>query len=128
MNNWDLIDASAEHLLGDYLEDRSRDILFELASSSQLWQRRAAIIATFSFIKRKDASTTLELAKILLADRHPLIHKAVGWMLREIGKRIDRTSLMTFLDEFAPQMPRVMLTYAMEHLPIEQRTHYRTLH
>ena len=128
VNNWDLIDVSAEHLLGDYLQDRSREILFELASSSQLWERRAAIIATLSFIKQKDASTTFELAKTLLTDRQPLIHKAVGWMLREIGKRIHRTLLTTFLDEHASRMPRVMLTYAMEHLPIEQRTHYRTRH
>lgn len=125
VNNWDLIDTSAEHLLGNYLQDRSRQLLFELASSNQLWERRAAIIATFAFIKQKDASTTFELAKKLLNDSEPLIHKAVGWMLRETGKRINKKILITFLDEHATKMPRIMLSYATEHLTIKERTHYR---
>ncbi|CAF1633110.1 unnamed protein product [Adineta ricciae] len=127
VNNWDLIDASAEHLLGDYLQDQSRQLLYDLASSSQLWERRAAIIATFAFIKRKDESTTFDLAKQLLHDREPLMHKAVGWMLRETGKRISKKVLTTFLDQHAAQMPRIMLSYAIEHLSAKQRTHYRSL-
>ena len=127
VNNWDLVDLSAEHLLGAYLEDRPRQLLFDLASSSQLWERRAAVIATFAFIKRKDGSTTFELAKKLLKDPEPLIHKAVGWMLRETGKKINKKVLTSFLDQHAAQMPRIMLSYALEHLSIEQRTHYRKL-
>ncbi|UJR29311.1 hypothetical protein I4U23_010525 [Adineta vaga] len=127
VNNWDLVDCSAEHLLGNYLEDQSRQLLYDLASSSQLWERRAAIIATFAFIKRKDGSTTFDLAKILLHDREPLMHKAVGWMLRETGKRINKKILLKFLDQYAAQMPRIMLSYAIEHLSIKQRTHYRNL-
>ncbi|CAF1088625.1 unnamed protein product [Rotaria sordida] len=127
VNNWDLVDASAEHLLGGYLEDRPRQLLFDLASSNQLWERRAAMIATFAFIKRKDGSTTFELAKKLLNDSEPLMHKAVGWMLRETGKRISQKVLTSFLDQHAAQMPRIMLSYAIEHLSIKQRTHYRNL-
>jgi 3-methyladenine DNA glycosylase AlkD len=127
VNNWDLVDVSAEHLLGDYLEDRPRQLLFDLASSSQLWERRVAVIATFAFIKRKDGSTTFELAKKLLNDPEPLMHKAVGWMLRETGKRINQKVLTSFLDQHAAQMPRVMLSYAVEHLSIKQRTHYRNI-
>jgi 3-methyladenine DNA glycosylase AlkD len=127
INNWDLIDSSAEYLLGSYLEDRSRQLLFDLASSSKLWERRAAIIATFAFIKRKDQSTTFELAKKLLNDPEPLMHKAIGWMLRETGKRINQKVLTSFLDQHAAKMPRIMLSYAVEHLSVKQRTHYRSL-
>ena len=89
VNNWNLIDASAEYLLGNYLIDRPKKLLFDLSSSDQLWQRRASIIATFAFIKRKDPSITLEIAKELLHGRESLIHKSVGWMLREVGISID---------------------------------------
>ena len=126
VNNWDLVDSSAEHLLGNFLLHRSREVLFDLSSSSSLWQRRASIIATFAFIKARDPSTTLELAVRLLNDRENLMHKAVGWMLREVGKRIDPKILTTFLDEHAAQMPRVMLSYACEHLSPQQRTDYRS--
>jgi 3-methyladenine DNA glycosylase AlkD len=101
--------------------------LFELARGSSVWERRVAIIATFGFIKVGDATTTLELAGLLLEDRHDLIHKAVGWMLREVGKRVGRDVLLGFLDENAARMPRTALSYAIEHLPPEQRTHYRGL-
>jgi len=127
VNNWDLVDSSAEHLLGAYLEDRPRQLLFDLASSSQLWERRAAVVATFAFIKRKDGSTTFELAKKLLQDPEPLMHKAIGWMLRETGKRINQKVLTSFLDQHAAKMPRIMLSYAVEHLSVKQRTHYRSL-
>lgn len=125
VNNWDLIDASAEHILGRYLINRSRQILFDLSSSSSIWERRASVIATFAFIKQKDSSTTFELSKRLLKDGEPLIHKAVGWMLREIGKRIDKKQLISYLDQYAHQMPRIMLSYATEHFSSKQKLFYR---
>ena len=125
MNNWDLVDASAGIILGGWLFDRPRDVLFELAASPALWERRVAIIATQGFINRGDASTTLELAPLLLGDSEDLMHKAVGWMLREVGKRVDRELLTDFLDEYAGRMPRTALSYATEHLTPEQRAHYR---
>jgi len=125
VNNWDLVDASAEFILGEYLFDRPRDVLFELAASDSVWERRVAIISTFGFIKHGDASTTLEIATILLPDKHDLIQKAVGWMLREVGKRVDRSLLVDYLDAHAAGMARTTLSYATEHLTPEQRTHYR---
>jgi 3-methyladenine DNA glycosylase AlkD len=125
VNNWDLADSSAPTLLGDYLFDRPRGVLTELAGSSILWERRVAIIATLGLIMRGDASTTLELAPTLLDDHEDLMHKAVGWMLREVGKRVDRELLIGFLDEYATRMPRTALSYATEHLDSELRAHYR---
>ena len=125
VNNWDLVDASAPTLLGEYLVDRPRDVLFELAGSAILWQRRVAMLATYAFILRGDATTTLELAERLLGDKESLIHKAVGWMLREVGKRVDRDVLLGFLDAHAARMPRTALSYATEHLDPELRAHYR---
>ena len=127
VNNWDLVDCSAEFILGEYLFDRQRGVLFDLAASDSVWDRRVGILATFAFIKRGDASTTLEIAELLLPDRHDLIRKAVGWMLREVGKRVDPALLIRFLDEHAAAMSRVTLSYASEHLTPEQRTHYRAL-
>jgi len=127
VNNWDLVDASAEFILGEYLLDRPRMILIELAESDNLWWRRAAVLSSFAFIKHGDASTTLELAALLLNDREDLMHKAVGWMLREIGKRVDRALLTDFLDAHAAQMPRTMLSYATEHLDAAVRAEYRAL-
>jgi 3-methyladenine DNA glycosylase AlkD len=126
VNNWDLVDVSAEYILGQWLFDRPRELLFELAASDVLWHRRVAVLSTFAFIKRVDASTTFELAERLLTDREDLMHKAVGWMLREVGKRIDRVLLIGFLDEHAAAMPRTMLSYATEHLEPELRAAYRT--
>jgi 3-methyladenine DNA glycosylase AlkD len=125
VNNWDLVDTSAPILLGRYLVDQPRDVLFELACSDVLWERRVAIIATYGLILAGDPSTTLELAARLLDDREDLMHKAVGWMLREVGKRVDRTLLIRFLDENAGRMPRTALSYATEHLAPEVRAHYR---
>lgn len=125
VNNWDLVDASAPTLLGSYLVDRSRDVLFELAGSDMLWERRVAVVATYGLIQRGDASTTLALAAELLDDREDLMHKAVGWMLREVGKRVDRALLIRFLDENAGRMPRTALGYATEHLDAEVRAAYR---
>ncbi|KQX05006.1 MULTISPECIES: DNA alkylation repair protein [unclassified Leifsonia] len=127
VNNWDLVDSSAAVILGGWLFDRSRDVLFELAGSPVLWERRVAIIATQGFINRGDASTTLELSPLLLGDTEDLMHKAVGWMLREVGKRVDRELLIGFLDEYAGRMPRKALSYATEHLAPEQRAHYRAV-
>jgi beta-N-acetylhexosaminidase len=127
VNNWDLVDSSAPALLGEYLCDRSRELLYTLAASDNLWQRRAAVIATQALIRRGDASTTLDLAERLLTDPEPLMHKAVGWMLREVGARVDRALLLGFLDRNAGRMPRTMLSYATEHLSGEQRAHYRGL-
>jgi 3-methyladenine DNA glycosylase AlkD len=127
VNNWDLVDSSAEFVLGAFLVDRPRDLLFELAGSESLWERRVAMISTFAFLKNGDASTTIEIAGVLLGDREDLIHKAVGWMLREVGKRVDPATLIRFLDENAPRMPRTALSYATEHLSPERRAHYRAM-
>ena len=127
VNNWDLVDSSAEFVLGEHLVERPRDVLFELARSDVLWERRVAVLSTFAFIKRGDASTTLALAERLLGDREDLMHKAVGWMLREVGKRVDLTELLAFLDANAARMPRTMLSYATEHLGPEQRATFRAL-
>jgi 3-methyladenine DNA glycosylase AlkD len=127
VNNWDLVDCSAEFILGVYLFDRPRDLLFELAVSESVWERRVAMLSTFGFIKRGDASTALEIATVLSADRHDLIQKAVGWMLREVGKRVDPALLISYLDAHAPRLSRTSLSYATEHLTPAQRIHYRSL-
>jgi 3-methyladenine DNA glycosylase AlkD len=129
VNNWDLVDASAEYVLGEFLVDKPRAVLFELADSDDLWWRRVAMLSTFAFIKRSDASTTLKLAYRVLdtGDRRDLTQKAVGWMLREVGKRVDRALLIAFLDDNAARMPAVMLSYATEHLSADERAGYRAL-
>ncbi len=123
INNWDLVDVSAEHIIGAQLIERDRRVLHTLAASPNLWRRRVAIIATFHFIKRNDFSETLCLAEKLLQDEHDLIHKAVGWMLREIGKR-DRPVEEKFLRKHGRQMPRTMLRYAIEKFPEPLRQAY----
>ncbi|WP_280479418.1 DNA alkylation repair protein [Nocardia asiatica] len=125
VNNWDLVDASAERIVGPWLLDKPRDLLFELAGSESLWERRVALLSTFAFIKAGDASTTFALSELLLADRHDLIQKALGWMLREVGKRVDRSLLTGFLDRHAAGMGRTALSYATEHLAPEVRAGYR---
>jgi 3-methyladenine DNA glycosylase AlkD len=127
VNNWDLVDASSEFILGPWLRDRDRGLLDELAASDDLWERRVAVIATFDFLRHGDATTTLAIAERLLGDRHDLIQKAVGWMLRETGKRVDPTLLTGFLDAHAAAMPRTMLSYAIEHLTPEERASYRAM-
>jgi len=124
INNWDLVDLSAPNIVGEYLLDKPRDILYKLARSSSLWERRIAILATFAFIKRKECKDIIALAKILLHDNRDLMHKAVGWMLREMGKRADEKRLYAFLDEYAAVMPRTMLRYAIERLPEQDRQAY----
>lgn len=124
VNNWDLVDVSAPTLLGEYLVDRPRDVLFELAADESIWQRRVAMLASSAFLAHGDATTTLQLAERLLGDTESLIHKAVGWMLREVGK-LDRALLLGFLDVNAGRMPRTALSYATEHLDPELRARYR---
>lgn len=123
INNWDLVDTSAEHVVGAHLFARSRGPLVRLARSKSLWERRIAIMSTFHFIKRNDYDDTLALAEILLRDPEDLIHKAVGWMLREVGNR-DRAAEEFFLRRHAPAMPRTMLRYAIEKFPEPLRQRY----
>lgn len=127
VDNWDLVDSSARDLLGAALRGGDRSVLHRLAASDLVWERRAAVIATFAFLADGDATTTVALAERLLDDPHPLMHKAVGWALREVGVRVDRGMLLGFLDEHAAVMPRVMLSYATEHLEPDVRAHYRAL-
>ncbi|MEK9195844.1 MAG: DNA alkylation repair protein [Patescibacteria group bacterium] len=124
VNNWDIVDSSAHKIIGPYLFDKPRDVLFELADNENLWQRRVAIISTFYFISKGDSSTALELAEKLLNDPHDLIHKAVGWMLREVGGRVEENILIEFLDKHVCEMPRTMLRYAIEKLPESKRQYY----
>lgn len=123
INNWDLIDSSAEHIIGAFLWDRGRKPIYRLAQSSSLWERRIAVMATFHFIKRGEFSETLKIARVLLSDSEDLIHKAAGWMLREIGKR-DLKAEEDFLQVNYKRMPRVMLRYAIEKFPEEKRVQY----
>ena len=123
INNWDLVDASAHHIIGPYLKDKSKAPLYELAQSKSLWERRIAIMATFHYIKVDDFSDTLKIARMLLADTEDLIHKAVGWMLREIGKRRLQSEEI-FLKKHYQQMPRTMLRYAIEKFPEPKRQKY----
>ncbi|MFI9510530.1 DNA alkylation repair protein [Nocardia sp. NPDC052566] len=125
VNNWDLVDASAENVLGPWLLDRPRDLLFELAQANSLWERRVALLSTFAFIKAGDASTTFELGERLLDDRRDLIQKALGWMLREVGKRVDQRLLIGFLERHAADLGRTALSYATEHLDPSMRADYR---
>ncbi|HSW66586.1 MAG TPA: DNA alkylation repair protein [Bacillota bacterium] len=127
VNNWDLVDSSAEFIIGEHLMSGPHDLLFELAKSDSIWERRVAIISAFEFIKKGEADTMLKLAEVLLHDKEDLIQKAVGWMLRETGKRVSRELLLTFLDIHASTMPRTTLRYAVEHLPAEQKAHYMGL-
>jgi 3-methyladenine DNA glycosylase AlkD len=120
VNNWDLVDSSAAQIVGAHLEKRDRGVLRNLARSPSLWERRVAIIATFWFIKKKSFDDTLEIAALLLRDREDLIHKAVGWMLREVGNR-DLPTEERFLRAHYATMPRTMLRYAIEKLPERRR-------
>jgi 3-methyladenine DNA glycosylase AlkD len=120
INNWDLVDTSAPNIVGEHLVHRSRRVLYRLADSSVLWERRIAMVATSAFIVRGDLKDTLNIAKRLLADKYDLIHKAIGWMLREAGDR-SRSKMIVFLNRNYPQMPRTALRYAIEHLPEAQR-------
>jgi 3-methyladenine DNA glycosylase AlkD len=123
IDNWDLVDSSAAQIVGGYLLDRDRSVLYALARSESLWERRIAMIATFYFIRRNDFDDALRIAAILVGDAHDLIHKAVGWMLREIGSR-DLAAEEAFLKKHYRTMPRTMLRYAIEKLPESRRQAY----
>ncbi|MDD5040654.1 MAG: DNA alkylation repair protein [Patescibacteria group bacterium] len=127
INNWDLVDLSAHEIVGGFLLYKPRGILLKLARSSNLWERRIAMMATFEFIKHGQAKDTLTIAKLLLHDKHDLIHKVVGWMLREVGKRVSLDAERQFLGTYALRMPRTMLRYAIERFPEPERRKYLLL-
>ncbi|MCC5905227.1 MAG: DNA alkylation repair protein [Balneolaceae bacterium] len=123
VNNWDLVDSSAKYIAGHFLFDKDRSLLHNLAKSDNLWDRRVAVLSTFYFIDRGDFPTTIEISENLLNDQDDFIHKAVGWMLREIGNN-DKPTLISFLKKHYKKMPRTMLRYAIEKFPKEERDHY----
>jgi 3-methyladenine DNA glycosylase AlkD len=123
VNNWDLVDSSAKYIAGHYLFEKDRDILYKLAESNNLWKRRVALLTTFYFIDQNDFSATLQISEKLLDDKEDLIHKASGWMLREIGIK-NKPVLTGFLNKHYKNMPRTMLRYAIEKFPDEERQKY----
>ncbi|HLP79085.1 MAG TPA: DNA alkylation repair protein [Acidobacteriota bacterium] len=124
VNNWDLVDSVAPAIIGTHLLTRPRDVLYKLAVHERLWYRRIAVVATQTFIRNGQFEDTLRISEILLSDSQDLMHKAVGWMLREVGKR-DKRILLDFLANHSHKMPSVMMSYAMEHLPKTLRTTIR---
>ncbi len=139
INNWDLVDLSAPHIVGNFLLDKKKDILYELVQSENLWDKRIAIVSTYAFIKKEEFKETLAISELLLKDEHDLIHKAVGWMLREVGKAEENSStssaeassnernkpiLEGFLKEHYKKMPRTMLRYAIEKFDEVKRKKY----
>lgn len=129
INNWDLVDVTCHKIIGDYLSDKKdtdRKLLYKLASSKNLWERRTAIVSTFCFIRQRDFRDSLKIGELLLRDKHDLIHKAVGWMLREVGKK-DEITLHNFLKKHHRQMSRTTLRYSIERLGEEFRRHYMGL-
>lgn len=123
INNWDLVDSSAHQLLGKWLADKPRDILVEFANSGHLWKQRISMIATYHFIRQKEYTDALNIAELLITHEHDLIHKAVGWMLREVGNR-DKATEQKFLNKHYKNMPRTMLRYAIEKFPQNERQAY----
>ncbi|MBN2094494.1 MAG: DNA alkylation repair protein [Candidatus Aenigmarchaeota archaeon] len=123
INNWDLVDISAPKIVGDWLLDKDRKILYTLAESKNLWERRISIISTFAFIREGEFDDALNISEMLIKDRHDLIHKAVGWMLREIGKK-DERALEEFLEKHCREMPRTMLRYSIEKMDKAKKEKY----
>lgn len=123
INNWDLVDLSAAKIVGSWLADKEKDALYNLALSENVWERRIAIISTFDFIRKNKFRDTIDISKILLKDEHDLIHKAAGWMLREVGKR-EQELLESFLKKYHKQMPRTTLRYAIEKFDPDTRRKY----
>jgi 3-methyladenine DNA glycosylase AlkD len=125
VNNWDLVDSSAPYIVGEYLLDKTneRDVLYDLVKSSNLWERRISIVATWQFIRNGQLTDTLKISELLLPDTHDLIHKAVGWMLREVGKR-DEGLLVEFVEKHGKRMPRTALRYAIEKFSKERKTYF----
>lgn len=123
INSWDLVDRAAPHVVGGYLADKPRDILYQLAKSENVWERRTAIVSTYFFIRKNDLDDTFKIGEMLVHDEHDLIQKAVGGWIREAGKR-DPKRLLDFLDAYASSMPRITLRNAIEHLDANERTYY----
>jgi 3-methyladenine DNA glycosylase AlkD len=123
INNWDLVDTSAYKILGKWLEDKDRKVLYKLAASSNLWENRIAVVSTLHFIKRKDFTDLLKLSKLLLSHEHDLMHKAIGWMLREAWK-VNSMPIEEFLDQYAHKMPRTMLRYSIEKMTDSKKKYY----
>jgi 3-methyladenine DNA glycosylase AlkD len=123
INNWDLVDRSAPYVVGGYLVDKPRNILYKLAKSKNVWERRTAIVSTYYFIRQKDLSETFKIAELLIQDQHDLVQKAVGSWIREAGK-YDKLALIEFLDSFAPSMPPTILRYAIEKLDKKEKATY----
>lgn len=123
INNWDLVDITCPHVVGTYLLNKDRSHLYKLAKSKNMWEQRIAMVSTIAFIRNKEYSDTLALAESFLGHTHDLMHKAVGWMLREVGKK-DRDVLSAFLEANTTRMPRTALRYAIEHYPEEQRLYF----
>ncbi|HET6977130.1 MAG TPA: DNA alkylation repair protein [Pyrinomonadaceae bacterium] len=123
INNWDLVDACATHVVGGYLADKPRKVLYKLARSKNMWERRTSIVSTAYLIRQSDLDDTFKIAEMLLSDTEDLVHKATGWMLRFAGDK-DRPRLLKFLDRHAADMPRVALRYSLEHLDQKERAHY----
>lgn len=126
INNWDLVDRSAPYVVGGYLHTRPRSILYKLARSKNVWERRTSIVSTYFFIRQGELDDTFKIAELLVNDKHDLIHKAMGGWIREAGKK-DKKRLLGFLDKYAATMPRTALRYAIEHLDKKQREHYLDL-
>lgn len=124
INNWDLVDLSAPNIVGGFLANRKRDILYKLAVSNDLWEKRISILATYAFIKRGEVKDTFAIADLLMKDKHDLIHKAVGWMLREAGKRVSEKEEKRFLETRYKSMPRTMLRYAIERFSESDKAHF----
>jgi 3-methyladenine DNA glycosylase AlkD len=124
INNWDLVDVSCGPIVGGYLQGRDRAPLYGLACSTLIWERRIAMISTQQFLRSGESKDLFGIAELLLSDRHDLIHKAVGWSLREAGKKVDQDQLRHFLDTHAARMPRTALRYAIEHFDESERQHY----
>ncbi|MBI3980788.1 DNA alkylation repair protein [Candidatus Microgenomates bacterium] len=123
INNWDLVDSSASYILGSYFSSTNKSVIYQLAKSKNLWERRMAIVATYQFIKNNKFEDTLKIAQIFLSDKEDLIHKATGWMLREVGKR-DQEIVEEFLRKYYQTMPRTMLRYAIEKFSSSQKKFY----
>ena len=126
LNNWDFVDRGAYNIIGEYLFDKPREILYQLAKSKDIWERRTAIVSTYAFIKKGQIDDTFKIAEILLNDNEELINKAVGSWVREAGKK-DKTKLIDFLNQYAPSMPRVTLRYAIEKLDKQEKDFYLKL-
>ena len=124
INNLDLVDLSCYKIIGDYLLDKDRSILHELSKSKNLWERRISIVSTFAFIKNHEYKDTIKICEQLLNDKEELIHKATGWMLREVGKKTDKKILLAFLNKNYKRMPRIMLRYSIERLSDKEKAFY----